>query len=147
MSSIVLPVTSDRVFGDSSRVADPTSERCAIEARYDRDTDVALGLCDVLEIHRGVDAELRCDGFDLLFEQRMKNHCGSARLFHRTDIVDLLRERRSGWHQRRTERESEIIGRQIHRSFLLVTKEITAHCPLIPSRRRGLRIFTENIFE
>src|SRR6266508_2872245 len=45
----------------------------------------------------------------------MKNHRSSARLFHRTDILDLLRKRRSRRHQRRTQRESEIIGRQIHR--------------------------------
>src|SRR4029450_2355527 len=45
----------------------------------------------------------------------MKNDRGCTRLFHRTDIVDLLRKRRGRRHQRRTQREAEIVGRQIHR--------------------------------
>src|SRR5213083_2807751 len=62
-----------------------------------------------------IDAKFRRGGFYLFFEQRMKNHCGSTRLLHRTDIVDLLRKRRGRRHQRRTQREPEIVGRQIHR--------------------------------
>src|SRR4029077_17070953 len=45
----------------------------------------------------------------------MKDYRGSTRLFHRTDVVDLLRKRRGGRHQRRTQREAKIVRRQIHR--------------------------------
>jgi hypothetical protein len=47
-------------------------------------------LRDVLKVRVRIDAKFRHGGLDLLFKQRMKNYRGSARLFHRPDIVDLL---------------------------------------------------------
>ena len=73
-------------LGDSSRVADPAAERRAIEAGNDWNPDRSFRLRDVFKISVWIDAEFRRSSLDLLFEQRMKNHCGSAGLFHRRTL-------------------------------------------------------------
>lgn len=50
----------------------------------------------------------------LLLEQRVKHHGGRAGVLHFFDVVNVLRERRRGGHQRRAEFQSEISGRQVH---------------------------------
>src|SRR6266850_3849347 len=99
--------------GDSPRVTDPATERGAIQTADDWNADSALGLPDILKIGVRIDAKFGCSGFDLLFKQRMKYDRGCAPLFHRANVVDLLRNRRGRRNQRRTQRQPEILRSQI----------------------------------
>src|SRR4030095_1846226 len=112
-------------LGNSPRVADPATEGSAIQATDDWNPDGALGSRDVLKVRVRIDAKFRGSGFDLLFEQRMKNHRCRARLFHRADVVDLLRKRRGRRHQRQTQRQAKIVRRQIHRLALTLDRKMT----------------------
>src|SRR5262249_7749173 len=86
----------------------------------DWNADGAPGLREILEVSLRIDAKFRRSSFDLLFKKRMKNDRCSARLFHRSDVVDLLRKRRGRRHQRRPQRQAKIVRRQIHRWWVLI---------------------------
>jgi hypothetical protein len=50
----------------------------------------------------------------LLLEQRVKHHGGRAGVLHFFDVVNVLRERRRGGHQRRAQLQAEIGSGQVH---------------------------------
>src|SRR4030095_4344885 len=110
----------------------PAAKRSAIQAGEDRNAQRLFCFCDVIDIRFRIYLEIRFVGIiverfgreftaisgtaaramiswtKLFFEERMENHGCRAGVFHPFYIVELFRERRGRWNERRPQFKSKI---------------------------------------